>query len=207
MERTPDDASHPLPPHPPAMPAGSGFDDPAVLAYWTVVDPILVRTTRRLAGQDADDVYQRVAAQFFADPHRYMASYTPERFANVAAHSRADDHRRTERIQRCEGARLRIDAATGLARPAREVCALESLDPEHDHFGFDDDTFERILDNDRLRTAMQVLDPRIAKLLVLVEVDGYTVTEAAPLVGFTRSYASRTLTAAKRLLAELIIAA
>ena len=187
-------------PHPPVT-------DPQVLAYWTLVVVVLERRLSRLAGQDADDVHQRVALQFFTDPHAVMRAYTAERFANVAARSRADDHRRAERIQRGEGARLRIDPATGLARPGREVSALDSVDPEHDRLGIVDQFDERIVDNDRLRTALRVLDPRIARLLILVEVEGHTVTDAAPMVGFTRAYANRRLSAAKALLAELITAA
>lgn len=181
--------------------------DPAVMAFWSRIDAVLRRRGRAVAGRDADDVTQRVAVQFFSDPWPIMSAYTPERFAHVALRSRADDHRRSERIQRGEGARLRIDPATGLARAAREVSALESVDPDADHLGIDTDIEFRIACRDELREAMRLLDPPIATVLWLVAVEGWSVTDAAEQVGLSRPYVSRRLSAARRALAEVITAA
>lgn len=183
--------------------------DPVVMTFWNAVDAVLRRRANVVAGQHADDVRQRVAVQFFTAPYAVMAAYTPEAFANVALTSRAADHRRTERIQRGEGARLRHDPVTGLARPAREVCGLEGLDPETDRIGdpVDADIEIRITDRAELRDALRLLDPKIALLLYLVAVEGWTVTDAAGHVRLSRAYANRRLSAAKALLADVITAA
>jgi len=181
--------------------------DPVVMAFWNRVDTELHRRARRVAGQHAEDVRQRVAVQFFSDPYRIMATYTPERFANVALGCRAADHRRTERIQRGEGARQQFDEITGLARSAREVCGLEAVDHEGGRFGTDDDLEFRAVTAGELRDALRLLEPRIAELLWLVAVEGWTVTEAAGHIGLSRAYANRRLSAAKVLLAEVITAA
>lgn len=181
--------------------------DPAVLTFWNRVEVILRRRGHSVAGQDADDVRQRVAAQFFADSTTIMARYTPERFANVALRSRADDHRRSERIQRGQGARLRVDATTGLISHGREVCALDAVDPDSDRLGTTDDLEFDVVTAAELRDALRLLDPTIARLLLLVAVDGWSVTDAAPMVGLSRAYANRRLSAAKAMLAEVITAA
>lgn len=181
--------------------------DPVVMSYWSRVDAVLRRRAHVLAGQHADDVHQRVALQFFTAPHEVMAAYTPEVFANVALSSRAADHRRTERIQRGEGARLHRDPGTGLAHPAREVCGLDVVDPDREHIGADDEFEFRLLQAAELRDALRLLDPKIALILYLVAVEGWTVTEAAEHVGLSRAYANRRLSAAKTLLAEMITAA
>lgn len=159
-----------------------------------------------MAGQDADDVIQRVAEQFVQDPTGYMLDYTPEKFAHVALRSRAEDHRRSERIQRGEGARLHV-GADGLRRPGHEVGSIDVLDPESDHLGADEGFEWGVVTNHELGDALRLLEPRIADLLILVAVQGFTVTEAAEQVELSRSYASRQLAAAKRLLAEVITAA
>lgn len=177
------------------------------MRYWSRVQAVLKRRAMRVAGRHhADDVQQRVALQFFTDPHAVMRKFTPERFANVALRTRADDHRRTERIQRGEGARM-IIGDDGLRRSGREVIGLEAIDPDHDRLGIEGDTVDRIVGNEQLRIALQLLDPRIARALVLVEVHGHTVIEAAAMIGMSRAYVNRQLSAAKRLLAEVITAA
>ena len=177
------------------------------MRYWSSVQVVLKRRATLVAGRrHADDVQQRVALQFFTDPHAVMRKFTPERFANVALRTRADDHRRSERIQRGEGARQVLDES-GLRRSGREVVGLDAIDPDHDRLGVDHDTVDRIADGERLRVALQLLDPRIARALVLVEVHGHTVIEAAAMIGMSRAYVNRQLLAAKRLLAEVITAA
>lgn len=192
------------------LPAGVVTDptqDPVVMAFWSTVDVVLRRRSNVVAGQHADDVRQRVAVQFFSAPYMVMASYTPEAFANVALSSRAADQRRTERIQRGEGARQQRDPVTGEVHSARQVCGLDALDPDSERIG-DVDEFEfRLVQADELRNALRMLDPKIALVLYLVAVEGWTVTEAADHVGLSRAYANRRLSAAKRFLAEMITAA
>ena len=95
----------------------------------------------------------------------------------------------------------------GLRRSGREVIGLEAVDPDHDRLGIEGDTVDRVVGNEQLRIALQLLDPRIARALVLVEVHGHTVIEAAAMIGMSRAYVNRQLSAAKRLLAEVITAA
>jgi len=198
-------------PNPGTRPATGEFadptQDPVVMAYWNRVDVVLRRRAQIVAGQHADDVRQRVAVQFFTAPYAVIATYTPETFANVALSSRASDHLRTERIQRGEGAHLRRDPVTGLTRTAREVCGLDAVDPDSDRVGFDEEFEFRLTQAAELRDALRLLDPKIALILYLVAVEGWTVGEAAAHVGLSRTYANRRLSAAKTLLAEVITAA
>ena len=199
-------------PHPPRADGGrravptTGGIDPLAVEYWTRVAAVLRRQAVRVAGQDADDVIQRVALQFWCDPSKYMGDYEPEVFAAVALRSRAEDQRRSDRIERGEGARLVTDRHTGLRRSAREVCSYDAIDPEDEFLGADDAMEWRAMTADVLRDAMRLLEPKIADVLLLLA-DGYSVTEAAERVGLSRSYASRRVSAAKRLLAEVIVAA
>ncbi len=102
--------------------------DPAAEAYLAVV----VRTVQHLAARRhgidvADDLVQLVATQFWPRRAEYMANYAPEAFAAVALRSRADQLRRSERIQRAEGARLHVDAH-GLRRPWRDRALVLLVD-------------------------------------------------------------------------------
>lgn len=198
--------------HPPRAGGGrravppTGGIDPLAFEYWTRVEVALRTRSFRVAGQDADDVVQRVALQFWLNPARYMADYAPEKFAAVALRSRADDHRRADRIERGEGARLVTDPDDGLRRPARRVTSYDVIDPEGSFLALDDTLEWRAVTRDVLRDALRLVEPRIAEVLLLVA-DGHSVTEAADRVGLSRSYASRRLTATKRFLAEVITAA
>ena len=160
---------------------------------------VVVRTVQYLGAERygidvADDLVQLVATQFWPRRAEYMANYAPEAFAAVALRSRADELRRSERIQRAEGARLH-EGADGLRRPGREVVQLEA------HVGAggalphaDLDVAGRATDVVLVRGALDQLPWRDRALVLLVDGGGYTVTEAADRVGLSRAYANRELT-------------
>ncbi len=178
-----------------------GADDDQARRFLAAVVRIVARQAARRHGVDAaDDLVQLVAQQFWARRAHYMASYTPERFANVALRSRAEEHRRTERIQRGQGARLTV-GADGLRRPGREVVALERYETAGGPLPDPDlDVADRVADVAAVRAALDRLPLRSRRLVLLVDGWGLTVGEAAERVGLSRAYANRELT---RIRAEL----
>lgn len=172
----------------------------------------VVRTVQHLAAKRygiaaADDLVQRVAEQFWGRRGEYMANYAPEAFAAVALRSRAEELRRTERIQRGEGARLH-EQADGLKKAGREVIQLEPyLEsggplPHANH-----DVAARATDVVLMRDALNQLPMRDRTLVLLVDGYGWTVTEAADEVGLSRAYANRELSRIRAFLREAVRAA
>ena len=125
----------------------------------------------------------------------------------MAVRSRAEELRRSERIQRAEGARL-IEGADGLKRAGREVVQLEA----HVEGGgalpqADGDVAERAVDNVTVLTVLDRLPERDRALVYLVDGHGFTVAEAAERVGLSRAYANRQLTRIRAELREAVSAA
>jgi RNA polymerase sigma factor (sigma-70 family) len=183
-------------------------DDQKARQYLAMV----VRTVQHLAAkrygiEAADELVQRVAEQFWVRRGELMANYAPEAFAAVALRSRAEELRRSERIQRGEGARLQ-EQADGLKKAGREVIQLEPyLEsggplPHAQH-----DVAARATDVVLVRNALQQLTPRDRSLVLLVDGHGWTVSEAAAEVGLSRPYANRELTRIRGFLREAVRAA
>jgi RNA polymerase sigma factor (sigma-70 family) len=176
---------------------------------------IVVRTAQRIAARRygivaADDIVQAVAEQFWPRRVSIMPRYSPETFAAVAVRSRAEELRRSERIQRAEGARL-VEGPDGLKRAGREVVQLEAhvdAGGSLPHAGGDvADVAQRAVDNVTAREALDLLDERDRRLVLLVDGLGLTVSEAAEAVGLSRAYANRQLTRIRAELREAVSAA
>jgi len=173
---------------------------------------VVVRTAQRLAARRygiaaADDIVQAVAEQFWPRRASIIARYSPETFAAVAVRSRAEELRRSERIQRAEGARL-FETGDGLKKAGREVVQLEA----HVESGGSlpsaaGDVAERALDRVVAQEALDLLDERDRRLVLLVDGLGLTVAEAAEVVGLSRPYANRQLTRIRAELREAVSAA
>ena len=193
--------------NPPTTPRAQA-DDAAARQFLAGVVRTVQRLGARRHGVDAaDDLTQLVAQQFWARRAEYMASYTPEAFAAVALRSRAAELRRTERIQRGEGARL-VEGTDGLRRPGREVVGLEAhLDAGGPAPHDDVDPAERATTTAQVHDALELLDERSCRLVLLVDGLGLTVTEAAETVGLSRAYANRELTRIRSELREAVSAA
>ncbi len=175
--------------------------------YWIRVRAQVERIINNRCREGADDVEQMVAEQFLANPDHIMATYEPEVFANVAVDSRANDWRRTERVQKGEGARL-YRTVDDLAVPGRQVCSIDSLeDFAVDSFNVSADIAQSTVDSLQIQEALSCLDEQQRQLIVLVNFEGYTVVEAAPMVGLSRSYAQRRLGAAREKIISYVIAA
>jgi RNA polymerase sigma factor (sigma-70 family) len=173
---------------------------------------VVVRTAQQIAARKygiaaADDIVQAVAEQCWTQRASIMPRYTPETFAAVAVRSRADELRRSERIQRGEGARL-FETTDGLKKAGREVVQLEThveAGGAVPHAAVD--VAGRAVDNVTARDALELLDDRDRHLLVLVDGLGLTVGEAAEEVGLSRAYANRQLTRIRTELREAVDAA
>jgi len=115
----------------------------------------------------------------------------PRTFAAAVARGAAEDHRRRQRAQRGERARL-VTGTDQMQRPAREVI---SLDLSH-HDGSDDvDPADRAVTLDHLERTLSRIPPFDRMLLQQVHADGCTVTAVAARHGMSRSQLSRRLTA------------
>ena len=182
--------------------------DIARTEYWIRVRAQVERIINARCREGSEDVEQMVAEQFLANTEQIMAAYEPEVFANVAVRSRADDWRRTERIQKGEGARMYRDPADDLAKPGRQVCSIDSIDEALvDAVIIAADAQQSTVDALEVREALTLLDENQRKLVFLVDVQGYTVVEAAPMVSLSRAYAQRRLGAARETIISYVIAA
>ena len=181
--------------------------DRARTEYWFRVRAQIERIIHNRCHEGSDDVEQMVAEQFLANSEQIMATYEPEVFANVAVDSRANDWRRNERVQKGEGARL-YRTSDDLAVPGRQVCSIDSLEEfVVDALNVSADIAQSTVDALQFQEALDLLDEPQKQLVVLVDYEGYTVVEAAPMVGLSRSYAQRRLGAARSTIISYVIAA
>lgn len=172
------------------------MDDPApytftVAEYSELLHHEVVRRLVRtgVSPIDADDIAQDAVELFLVDPADVMARYPkPHIYASACAGSRAEDFRRRERSQRSEGARLVIDLS-GEQTVARPVDALANLLPSKApkvSGGYE--VVDLLTD---FRAAFARLDPCDRQLVRLVDFEGWSVTDAAAIVGLSRAHASR----------------
>jgi RNA polymerase sigma factor (sigma-70 family) len=179
-------------------PAPTGND---VEAYaQAVFRHVLRRLGRRpdVSPFDADDIAMEAVERFLVDATTVMARYPePHIYAAACVTSRTEDWRRKERAQRSEGARLvaGADGAPAIARPVATLSALLPGQAPAAAGGYD--TVELLAD---LRSALAGLDRTDRELVVHVDFLGYSVTDAALLIGVSRCQASRRHT---RALAQL----
>ena len=154
----------------------------------------------------AHDMAMLVFLQFWADPKRWMASYTPEVFAAVALRNRAEDWRRSERIQRGQGAHMVERDGARVAR--REIGSLDVIleafgDPTTDGH----DVAEAATTSADVRDALALLSRLQRKVVWKVDVEGYTVVEVAKTLGFSRTYCQRELGKARQFIRDYVVAA
>lgn len=151
------------------------------------------RTFERGSTGHADDLVQRVAEQFLRNPARIMATYSPEVFVNVSIRSRAEDHRRDERIQRGQGAR-EVIAADGSRQPGREVESIERrIELGGEFLGTGADIAESVAIAIDVREALALLTDEERTVLLLVHLEDHTTVEAARILGISRSTVHRRL--------------
>ena len=154
----------------------------------------------------AHDMAMLVFLQFWSDPKRWMASYTPEMFAAVSLRNRAEDWRRTERIQRGQGAHLVEREGQRVAR--REMGSLDELtDRIGDITTSGHDFADAVAAQVDVRNALDMLSELQRTLVWRVDVEGYTVVEIAEALGKNRSYCQRELGKAREFIREYVIAA
>jgi RNA polymerase sigma factor (sigma-70 family) len=140
---------------------------------------------RRVRGTHRDDIVQRCVLRLMDDLDRYRMRYpVPAQMAAALARTGHADMHRSERIQRCLGAR---------ANGHRTIVDDSHLDemPQRDSGGRD--SLEAVELRAELRPLLAVLPERIRTLVWLVRVEGRDVTEAAQLLGWSRGHASRQL--------------
>jgi DNA-directed RNA polymerase specialized sigma24 family protein len=152
---------------------------------------VLRRLARRadVSPFDRDDIAMDTVERFLADTATVMAHYPePHIYAAACVAPRTEDWRRKERAQRSEGARL-VAGADGAPAVARPVGTLSTMLPGQLPAvpgGYD--AVELLAD---LRAALAALDRTDRELVVHVDFLGYSVTDAALLIGMSRGHASR----------------
>lgn len=154
----------------------------------------------------AHDMAMLVFLQFWSDPTRWMATYTPEVFAAVSLRKRAEDWRRSERIQRGQGARL--TERDGVRTAQRDVRSLDELtDRTGDITTNGHDFADSVAAQVDVQDALSMLSTLQRELVWRVDVEGYTVVEVAEALGKNRSYCQRELGKARNFIREYVIAA
>jgi RNA polymerase sigma factor (sigma-70 family) len=154
----------------------------------------------------AHDMAMLVFLQFWSDPKRWMASYSPEVFAAVSLRNRAEDWRRTERIQRGQGAHLVERDGQRVAR--RQMGSLDELtDRIGDITTNGHDFADAVAAQVDVHDALSMLSALQRTLVWRVDVEGYTVVEAARDLGKNRSYCQRELGKARNFIREYVVAA
>ena len=151
---------------------------------------------------DAHDVAQDVVTTFLGDAGTITAAYTePARYAHATAGSRLEDWRRRERSQRSEGARLTrtADDEPVVRRPYAPLTEFE-LERAPRRSDLEDHVIARI----DLADVLASLEEDDRRLIVAVDVEGYSVTEAAAICGMSRAHASRRRTRALATLATAL---
>ena len=154
----------------------------------------------------AHDMAMLVFLQFWSNPTRWMATYTPEVFAAVSLRKRAEDWRRTERIQRGQGAHLTERNGVRVAR--REIGSLDELtDRIGDITTSGHDFADSIAARVDVHDALSMLSLLQRTLVWRVDVEGFTVFETARDLGKSRAYCQRELGKARQFIREYVIAA
>ena len=154
----------------------------------------------------AHDMAMLVFLQFWSDPQRWMATYSPEMFAAVSLRNRAEDWRRTERIQRGQGAHLVERDGQRVAR--RQMGSLDELtDRIGDITTSGHDFADAVAAQVDVRNALDMLSELQRTLVWSVDVEGYTVVEVAEALGKNRSYCQRELGKARNFIREYVVAA
>ena len=154
----------------------------------------------------AQDMAMLVFLQFWSNPARWMATYTPEVFAAVSLRKRAEDWRRTERIQRGQGAHLTERNGVRVAR--REMGSLDELtDRIGDITTNGHDFADAVAAHVDVHDALSMLSELQRTLVWRVDVEGYTVVEAARDLDKNRAYCQRELGKARNFIREYVIAA
>ena len=154
----------------------------------------------------AHDMAMLVFLQFWSNPARWMATYTPEVFAAVALRKRAEDWRRSERIQRGQGAHLTERDGARVAR--REVGSLDELtDRIGDITTSGHDFADSVAAQIDVQDALSMLSSLQRTIVWCVDVEGYTVVEAAATLGKSRAYCQRELGKARQFIRDYVVAA
>lgn len=154
----------------------------------------------------AHDMAMLVFLQFWANPQRWMATYTAERFAAVALSNRAEDWRRSERIQRGQGAHLAVRDGARVSR--RQVDSLDELTERTGEVTRNGaDIADAVADTVLLHDALALLTELQRTLVWAVEVHGYSVVEMARSLELSRPYCQRELGKARRFIHDFVVAA
>ena len=155
----------------------------------------IFRCTNGTGRNDDNDIVQQSIIRVLRNLASYMAKYpSPDELAAALSTTARLDYERSERVAKGLGAKLYV-TTDGTKVAGRTMTSWDNL-AEHavpadraDHIA----AVESRIDSER---AIAHHPLRTRQLIHLVHENGYTVTEAAKIVGCSREYASRILSAA-----------
>lgn len=149
-----------------------------------------LRASYRLSKHDAEDAAAAAIIRLVPKVATVISAYpSAQVYALAVARSAAEDFQRTQRAQRGEGARLVADRDDpGRLQTKRSVVALDDsvAGPADPH-----DVERDVTTSSTLQQLLSGLEPRERWLIWAVEIGGYTVTDAAAVLGISREQASR----------------
>jgi DNA-directed RNA polymerase specialized sigma24 family protein len=164
--------------------------------YCTEVRSALLRSTRRPGTnrQDVEDVTGAVLVRLMPALGEIRERYpNPRIYAAAVRASATEDHFRRERAQRGQGART-VTAADGSVSVRREIVPLDDartmVSPDATS-----DPVERAVTRSEVRELLAEVPAPLRLLLWRVHAEGESVTDAAAELGWSRSVASRALSA------------
>ncbi|MEX1218348.1 MAG: sigma-70 family RNA polymerase sigma factor [Acidimicrobiales bacterium] len=186
----------------------SPTNDPKTFGERVYSTALRLAQARFERGSDAGahDMAMLVFLQFWSNPSQYISSYSPEVFAAVSLRNRAEDWRRTERIQRGQGAHLVEFEGAKVAR--RDIGSLDDLTDRIGDITRDDhDVATAATVNVDVHHALALLSQLQRTLLWRVAAEGYSVVEVAKTLGLSRSYCQRQLGEARNAVRDYVVAA
>jgi RNA polymerase sigma factor (sigma-70 family) len=167
---------------------------------------------RQMHGEaNRQDIVQNCMYRVWRKREDYMEKYpVPAALAHALARTADKDFARSERIQNGQGAALRTNP-DGSKAPGRTVVSFDAHLEVHGDQGvpthcFDSSITDSSVDPEFLtaiRRKLQSLPLVSRRLVLLVDMKGLTVKEAAEQIGISREHASRTLSTARKALRSL----
>lgn len=180
----------------------SDLHDELILATF---EQLTRRRDRSLIAVDNEDALQQCVLRLIEQIDVLAERYpTPTLLAAALWASAAPEFRRTERIQRAQGAQLVDSPSDSSKQPKRRVVSLSERDVATDPrrrgtawFATDETGYSTVELRYEFIELLRLLPPRIRQLLWLVRVEGQDVTDAATALGWSRCHASRQLNKAE----------
>lgn len=154
-----------------------------------------LRSSYRFSRHDAEDAAAAAVLRLVPKVTDIAAAYpSAQAYAGAVVRNAAEDHRRSQRAQRGEGARLVTNVTVGQQRRTTKRTVVR-YDTEFEKYAHPADVADEVTTSVDVQAVLSHLTPTHRWLVQAIAIDGYTVREAARALGISREHASRTYTA------------